>query len=158
MVSISEWLSESWIDIFYALVFAIAAALVIDYIYKKIKHEPKILQKTIPARSRKLSAKLLLPNNNEIRISNIENILGREDFLGAISGDDLLYIGKKHFKIIKLEDGQFIEDLNSQNGTSLNGEEIKGSGLKKLNDNDEIMVANILKIRYSLENSSKNMI
>lgn len=136
---------------FFAIIFAIAAGVLIHYIYIKIKPEPKMLQKTIPARPRKVHAKLILPNNNEIKITDAEKIFGREDFMGVFPIDDLMVIGKKHLKIIKMLNGTYIEDLNSQNGTKLNGEEIKGLGRRNLNGGDEIMVANLLKTRYMEE-------
>lgn len=75
-------------------------------------------------------------------------MLGRQNFMGAISADDLQFIGREHFKIMKMDDGFYIEDLGSENGTKLNGEEIRGAGKKKLNDGGEIVVADVLKMKY----------
>lgn len=141
-------------EIFYAFIFAIIAGVIIHYAYIKIKPKPKIpkiVDNTIvrPKESSVL-ARLILPNNNEIKIKEFENekIFGREDFVGAIPADDLQFIGRKHFRIIKTDDGLYIEDMESANGTKLNGEEIKGSGRKKLNNGDEILVADVLKITF----------
>jgi len=151
MAWMTEWLSERWIDIFYAIIFAIAAGILIHYIYIKIKPEQKILGKTIPFKPGKVLAKLVLPNNIPIKITDGEKILGREDFMSVYPIDDLMVIGKKHFKIIKTSNGTFIEDLKSQNGTKLNGEVITGSERKILTDGDEIIIADMLKLEYKEE-------
>lgn len=93
-------------------------------------------------------AKLLLPNNREIEIKEEERIFGREDFRGAIPDEELQHISRKHFKITRVNGEFYIEDEGSVNGTMLNGEEIKGLGMRKLKDGDEILVAKVLRIRY----------
>lgn len=95
-------------------------------------------------------SKLLLPDNHEIVIKEDENEFGREDFRGLFSNEELKRISRMHFKITRDEINDFfIEDLGSTNGTRLNGEEIKGSGKRKLEDNDEILIANVLRIGYA---------
>jgi hypothetical protein len=147
---VTEWLRERWLEIFIAFIFAIIAG----YIYEKIKPKPDSDKKTklIPKPSTVL-AELVLPNSNKIKIKEYEKerIFGRANFQGAISSDDLPFISKEHFQIIKMDDGLYIEDMESANGTKLNGEEIKGSGKKKLNNGDEILIADVLKIRYVQE-------
>lgn len=93
-------------------------------------------------------AKLVLPNNREIEIREEERIFGREDFRGVVSDDELQFISRNHFKIIRVNDEIYIEDLDSKNGTKLNGEEIKGLGRRKLKDGDEILVAKVLKMTF----------
>jgi len=93
-------------------------------------------------------AKLVLPNNREIEIREEERIFGREDFRGVVSDDELLFISRKHFKIMRVNDEIYIEDLDSRNGTMLNREEIKGLGRRKLKDGDEILVAKVLKMTF----------
>ncbi len=143
---IIDWLKERWLEIFIAFIFAIIAG----YVYEKIKPETKISQKTIFIKPRTVLAKLVLPNNNEIKIMNSEkeDVFGREDFVGVIPVHDLQFIGRRHFKVLKMDDGLYIEDLDSANGTKLNGEEINGAGRKELKDGDEILVADVLKMRY----------
>lgn len=102
---------------------------------------------------RKLLAKLVLPDNKELKINEYERIFGREDFVGSIVVDDLLFLGKQHFKLTFMDDGFYIQDLDTKNGTIVNGEEIKGMGKIKLRDKDEIILAKVFKIRY-LENES----
>jgi pSer/pThr/pTyr-binding forkhead associated (FHA) protein len=127
---------------------AIVAGVIIHYAYIKIKPKPKIDNKTIPI-TKAVLARLVLPNNTEIKILENETIFGRFNFVGAISADDLQFIGREHFKIMKMDDGVYIEDLDSVNGTKLNGEEIKGDGRKELKDGDKILVADVLKMRYA---------
>ena len=143
-----EWLREKWLEIIIAFIFAIVAGVIIHYIYIKIKTKHKFEQKTILMKPRYVMAMLILPNNYEIKITEPEKIVGREDFVGAIPADDLPFIGRKHFKIIKMDNGLYIEDFNSANGTRLNGEEIKGKGRKELKDGDIILVADVLQMRY----------
>ena len=145
-----NWLIFNWLDIIYAAIMAIIVGLVLDYIYKKYSAKSKMQQTTLtpPSKIKKSMAKLILKDKHEFIIDEYERIFGREDFIGISVPDDLLYIGKEHFKIIKKEDGFYIEDLNTKNGTLLNRKEIKGLGSKKLENNDDILVAKVLKIKY----------
>ena len=143
-----EWLREKWLEIIIAFIFAIVAGVIIHYIYIKIKTKHKFEQNTILMKPRSVLAMLILPNDYEIKITEPEKIVGREDFVGAIPADDLPFIGRKHFKIIKTDNGLYMEDFNSANGTRLNGEEIKGKGRKELKDGDIILVADVLQMRY----------
>lgn len=138
-------------DIFYAIVLAIAAAIVIDYIRKKPDIFDKISRRTKRYQPRPLLARLILPNNTEIKIIKNEKIFRRDDCVGTVSSDDLEFISKEHFKIVRMDDGLYIEDLNSDSGTKLNGDEIKAKEKRKLKDGDEISVANVLKIKYVQE-------
>lgn len=68
--------------------------------------------------------------------------------IGSASGNDLILpsnvISRHHAKITR-EDGQyFIEDLNSTNGTTVNGEMLSYKELKKLHKMDEISFADIV--------------
>ena len=92
--------------------------------------------------------KLVLPNNRAIEIREEERIFGREDFRGVVSDEELQFISREHFKIMRVNDEIYIEDLDSKNGTKLNGEEIKGWGRRKLKDGDEILVAKVLKMTF----------
>ncbi|MDI9623377.1 MAG: FHA domain-containing protein [Methanothermobacter sp.] len=47
-----------------------------------------------------------------------------------------------------MDDGCYIEDLDTKNGTKINGNEIKGLGKIKLENQDEILVAKTLPIKY----------
>lgn len=131
----------------YALLIIIAL-LVILFFFKRSTPRKLISEETtILMKPKKLLGKLVFPNNDEFILKDYEKTLGREDFLGHNGGDDLLYIGKEHFKLTRLDDGFYIEDLNTKNGTKINGEDISGLGKIKLKDGDEIGIAGI-KIHY----------
>lgn len=139
-----------WSDIFYAITMALIAGLIVKYAYNKQSNKAKLFKTTVtpPTHARKSLAKLILKDEYEFLIESYEKIFGREDFLGISAPDDLLYIGKEHFKIFKMDDGFYIEDLKTKNGTILNGKEIKGIGKQKLKNEDNLLIAKILEIRY----------
>lgn len=129
----------------------VITALILIVLIIRLRHAPKsklIDEETILIKPKKLLGRLILPNKEEFILKDYERKLGREDFLGY--GDDLLYISKEHFKLIRLDDGFYIEDLNTKNGTKINGEDIRGLGKIKLRNGDEIKLPG-LKIYY-LEN------
>lgn len=51
------------------------------------------------------------------------------------------FISKEHFKIVEDEGEYYLEDLNSKNGTQLNGQIMEDTA--KLNNNDVIKIGNI---------------
>jgi len=118
--------------------------------------EIEIKEDTLLTSKAVISARLVLPNNSVVEIREKEKELGREDFKDVISGDDLQYISRKHFKIKQVKDEFFIEDEGSLNGTKLNGEEIKGLGSKKLKDRDKILIGKILEVRYVKEKQASH--
>ena len=142
-------------EIVLALIMAIIAGFLIEFIYKKLSPQSKILKTTQTqcADNSGTVAKLILPNDNNIIVKDAEKIMGREDFLGVIPSDELYFIGRDHFKITKKDCCYlccfFLQDLKTKNGTTLNGEELKGSKKYRLNDGDEIVVAKSLHIKYN---------
>jgi len=140
----------NWLDVIYAAIMAIIVGLVLDYVYSRYSDKSKMQQTTMtpPSKIKRSMAKLILKDKHEFIIDEYQRIFGREDFIGISVPDDLLYVGKEHFKIIKKDDGFYIEDLNTKNGTKLNGKEIKGKGIKKLENNDDVLVAKVLEIKY----------
>jgi hypothetical protein len=127
----------------------ITALFVIVFLLKKRSNNNKSISEetTIIHKPKKILGKLVFPNNDEFILKDYEKKLGREDFQGHDDRDNLLYIGKEHFKLIRLDDGFYIEDLNTKNGTKINDEDIRGLGKIKLRHGDEIKVAKI-KIYY----------
>ncbi len=143
----------NWLDLVYAAFFAIVAGFIINYLHRKYSQKSKYSKTTMVQKPRKLLVKLVLPDNKELKINEYQRIFGREDFVGSIVVDDLLFLGKQHFRLTFMDDGFYIQDLDTKNGTIVNGEEIKGMGKIKLRDKDEIILAKVFKIRY-LENES----
>ena len=64
------------------------------------------------------------------------------------------YVSRRHARIFYRDGSWFIEDLNSSNGTLVNGENIKGKGAVKLNDGDEIIVGSTV-IKVEMEESQE---
>ncbi len=60
------------------------------------------------------------------------------------------YVSRRHARIFYRDGSWFIEDLDSSNGTIVNGENIKGKGPVRLNDGDEIIVGSTI-IRVMIE-------
>jgi uncharacterized membrane protein YraQ (UPF0718 family) len=143
------WLNAQWFDLLLAVILAIFVGLVLNYMYKRYS-KSKMLKTTItpPNNTHHSLAKLVLKENQQFIIKEYERVFGREDFIGVAVPDDLLYVGKEHFKITKKSDGYYIEDLNTKNGTQINGEEIKGKGKRKLKNEDNILIAQTLNIKY----------
>jgi pSer/pThr/pTyr-binding forkhead associated (FHA) protein len=146
-----EGLQKISVDIFLALIMAIVAGFAIDWLYRRYSPQSKILKTTVThTPTNNISfAQLILPNNNNIIVDGAERIIGREDFVGVISTDKLLFIGKEHFKVIKKPDGFYIQDINTKNGTQINGEDLTGNDQKLLNSGDEILVGKTLKIKFT---------
>ena len=95
-------------------------------------------------------AKLVLPTMKEIIISEIEKAIGRSDFLEIIPAEDAKYISREHLKIIFENGRYYILDEKSANGTKLNGVEIRGRGKKEVNNNDEIVLANTVWLKFRI--------
>ena len=99
-------------EIVLALVMAIIVGFFIEFIYKKLSPQSKMLKTTQTQCSdtNETVAKLILTNNDVIIVKG-EKILGCEDFLGVIPSDKLYFIGRDHFKITMKDCSFFIQDL-----------------------------------------------
>jgi FHA domain len=150
----SSKISYQWLEVIYAALLAVIVGLVVEFIYKRYSAKSKMLKTTItpPTNPIKHLAKLVLKEKHEILIKEYERLFGREDFIGLAEANDLLFVGKEHFKITRQDDGFYIEDLNTKNGTLLNNNQIKGLEKQKLVNGDEIIVAKTLKFIYFEEN------
>ena len=139
------------VDLVLAIIMASIAGLVIEFLYRRYSPQSKILKTTVTHKpTNNVSfAQLILPNNNNIIVDGAERIIGREDFVGVISTDKLLFIGKDHLKVIKKPDGFYIQDMNTKNGTQLNGEDIAAENQVPINSGDEILVGKTLKIKFT---------
>ena len=151
--NVALWLEKMSLDLILAIIMAAIAGLAIDQLYKRYSPQSKILKTTVThSPDNNVSfAQLILPNNNNIIVNGAERIIGREDFVGVVSTDKLLFIGKDHFKITKEHGGFYIQDMKTKNGTQLNEEDLLGDK-KLLNSGDEILVGKTLKIKYSQKN------
>lgn len=147
---------DTSISIVFTSIMIIALLMVLFYFESRSSPKTKINQETIILKPQRLLAKLILPKDREMIVKDYELVLGREDFLGIDTPEKLMFIGKKHFKLTKLDDGFYIEDLKSKNGTMINNSQIKGLGNMKLKNGDIICVANVLKIVY-IQETLKNI-
>lgn len=93
-------------------------------------------------------ARLVLPNGSDIRLPVSLKRVGRGDFAATLSSDKADFISRYHVAI-SFENGvHFIEDLNSSNGTKINGIEIQGKGKQKLADGDKIEMAEAITLIF----------
>lgn len=145
---------DSLMSLIYTSIIVMVLIIVIIYFNRSLPKN-KVYQETIVLKSHRRLAKLILPGQLEILVKDYEKVLGRDDFIGCCPYEKLAFIGKKHFKLFKLDDGFYIEDMNSKNGTIINGSQIKDLGKIKLKNNDEISIANNLKVLFFEINSKK---
>jgi len=83
-----------------------------------------------------LEYELINGNNNNMRIITV----GREIGNDIVISDDS-FVGRHHLQLIKDEAGVFfVRDLNSTNGTFVNGQRIKGES--KIEETDIIRIGN----------------
>lgn len=143
-------LKSDWLLFLIFLIVLIIILLFLALLYKRYFFKNRMEHTTLLQKPEKnlYHAKLVLKEKNEFLIKEYERIFGREDFVGLISSDDLMFIGKEHFKIIKKPEGYYILDLKTKNGTFLNGDKISGQGEVKLENGDHILIANTIEIRY----------
>ena len=85
---------------------------------------------------------LLVEKNGRYRLWTEEyDEYGRQEFLDL---DVAEYISRRHFAL-KYENGQlYIKDLDSRNGTKVNGVDIRGKGWVPLKPGDVVEVANVI--------------
>lgn len=74
-----------------------------------------------------------------------EIVIGRSGEIDMILAEDM--VSRRHARIVFQGDEIFIEDMNSTNGTFVNGEKIRRS---RLREGDRVLVGtSILKVVYS---------
>jgi len=100
-------------------------------------------------------AKLVLPDSTEIILGENEKIVGRQDVARLLSPEEAKYVSRQHFRVWREGNEFYIEDgipgKPSANGTLLNGEEIRETGKRLLNNGDEITIegpTNVVKIIF----------
>lgn len=143
--------------VIYILLLAVIFALLLVFNKNRVSYQGKIDQPTVFLKPKKILGKLILPQNKDYFLNDYEKKFGREDLLGFTETENLIYIGKEHFKLTRLDDGFYIEDLNTKNGTKVNGADIRGLGKIKLRNGDQITLARI-DIQYREETIINNEI
>mgnify|MGYP001772774151 CR=1 FL=1 len=104
--------------------------------------------------------RLRLPNGIEIPVTEPVKVFGRETLEKyGVPADIAQMITREerggHFRIYYQGGKWYIEDLNSTNGTLLNGKEIKGKGPQELKNGDTISPAGILNMKFITEGSTQ---
>jgi DNA-binding winged helix-turn-helix (wHTH) protein len=90
-------------------------------------------------RSRARTACRLIWGEREIALRDGENILGRDE--GSIAWIDVHSVSRHHARIVVTEDSATIEDLESKNGTFVQG--VRVAGLLSLHDSDAIRLGTV---------------
>ncbi|MCX6007907.1 MAG: FHA domain-containing protein, partial [Chloroflexi bacterium] len=73
---------------------------------------------------------------------------GRKDFQALVPPEKSDLISRKHI-LVTYENSQYhIEDLNSTNGTKLNGSDIRGTGKHTLVNGDTVELAGALNLTF----------
>lgn len=88
----------------------------------------------------------------ELCIDKDEYVIGRSREFSDGVVDISKAIGRKHCKITKINGEYYVSDLESKNGTSVNGISITANKQVKISDGMQIKIANILfKVKFSCE-------
>lgn len=82
-----------------------------------------------------------LDGTKEVHPLNLgKTTIGRKKSNDIVLEDPEQYISRQHVYIISREGRYFVADINSRNGTRLQGKEIKGVGEVPLNEGDTIEI------------------
>jgi DNA-binding winged helix-turn-helix (wHTH) protein len=82
--------------------------------------------------------------NKSYPIEKDEVVLGREDHCDIVLRER--QISREHIKLLHKDGHYFVQDLNSRNGTWVNGKKLEGT--QELYDNDEIHVALAIRLQF----------
>jgi len=93
-------------------------------------------------------AVLRSPHGN-LYLTSPHQIFGRNDFRGLLPQSSLECISRTHFKLMIQGGRLYIQDLNSTNGTFVNGRDIRGRGLVELKPGDKVNIANQIEFTVS---------
>ena len=138
-------LEAYWI---YFLIGLTAVALTVLITFMVRKAVTKQRAPVPPPPSVPVRAKLILPGNIVISLGDGARPIGRGDLSRVVSAHDLGYISRRHFEAGFANGQYYIEDLNSLNGTKLDGIEIRGQGKQSLKDGGQIAVAEVISLIF----------
>jgi DNA-binding winged helix-turn-helix (wHTH) protein len=82
--------------------------------------------------------------NRHITLHKDDTIIGRVDECDITFPER--QVSRQHVRIYREDDSYFIQDLDSRNGTWVNGQQLKGS--RRLVDGDEIRLALAVRMRF----------
>jgi pSer/pThr/pTyr-binding forkhead associated (FHA) protein len=90
----------------------------------------------------------VLPDKNEILLTEKVRTLGRDDLSNNYAADTLKYISRQHLSIGYENNEFYAVDTNSSNGTKVNGLTIKSNQKYKLADGDQIELGGVLTLVF----------
>jgi pSer/pThr/pTyr-binding forkhead associated (FHA) protein len=93
-------------------------------------------------------AKFVAANGGLLPISGKTSIFGRNDFQSILMPSQTSLISREHIRIEYENDEYYIKDLDSTNGTKINGLRIGGKGRFLLNDGDRIELADAITFTF----------
>ena len=103
---------------------------------------------TMPESATKpMLARIVAPNNSEISLVGSRKF-GRDDFRNMVAEEKLPFISRQQFTISVSGEAYYVEDLQSNNGTTLNGEPLQPGSQRELKQGDEICCANVLPLKF----------
>lgn len=91
---------------------------------------------------------LELPNGQSLPIASVSREFGRDDFINIMGKDMAQYISSRHFRIYFSAGQWYVEDLNSTNGTLVDGQQIKGKGPVPIKPGSVISPAGVIKLTF----------
>jgi pSer/pThr/pTyr-binding forkhead associated (FHA) protein len=94
-------------------------------------------------------ARIIARDNSEISVIGSRKF-GRDDFRNMVPDEKLPFISRQHFRIAVSGDRYYIEDLQSNNGTTLNGERLQPGSQRELRKGDEICCADVLRLKFQV--------
>lgn len=118
-----------------------------------VSGETAVLPATIKETELMVAA-LELPDGKIVPITPPRQVFGRANFEPYLSPEILKYISRKHFDISLESGGFFIEDLESTNGTFVNGVDIRGKGKVPIKPGDVIEVGGVVKLKFRAPTTS----
>ncbi|MCS7070185.1 MAG: FHA domain-containing protein [Anaerolinea sp.] len=82
--------------------------------------------------------------SDQYQLSKDDVVIGRDEDCDIVIQDR--QVSRRHVRIYKEDDAYFVEDLESRNGTWVNGEQLKGC--RRLYDNDVIQLAATTRMQF----------
>src|SRR4030042_5240277 len=95
-----------------------------------------------------IDARIVLPDNSEIQITEKTRSLGRNDFLKYVSSEVLKFLSREHI-LIEFEEGKYhIVDTDSSNGTKVNGILLQSGERYEIKNGDCIILGEVLTLVF----------
>ena len=115
----------------------------------RVVAQPREASMAPDSATKPLLARIVAPDNSEISVVGARKF-GRDDFRNMVPDEKLPFISRQHFAISVSGDKYYIEDLQSSNGTTLNGELLQPGSQRELKQGAEICCANVLRLKFQV--------